>query len=126
MVNRLSAHIFHNGDQTAIDSRKIQIFCHKKQRLRLRIILKKSNVKRRARRDFTFNLHDLRRQLDVNTATGMELKTPKQKRLNNLHSPVLHVRPEKNKLSFLQQSRIFIILMCKLENNICIVDVTPC
>ena len=61
MVNRLSAHVFHNGDQTTIDSRKIQIFCHKKQRLRLRIILKKSNVKKRARRDFTFDLHDLRR-----------------------------------------------------------------
>ena len=41
----------------------------------------------------------------------MEIKTPKQKQLNNLHSPVLHVRHEKNKLSFLQQSRIFIILL---------------
>ena len=50
-------------------------------------------------------------QLDVDTATEMEIKTPKQKQLNNLHSPVLHVRHEKNKLSFLQQSRIFIILL---------------
>ena len=65
-------------------------------------------------------------QLDVNTATGLEIKAPKQRQLNNLHSPVLHLRPEKNKLSFLQQCRIFIILPCKLDNNICIVDVTPC
>ena len=65
--------------------------------------------------------------LDVNTATGMEIKTPKQRQLNNLQSPVLHVRPEKNKLSFLEQSQIFIIIiMCTLDNNICIVDVTPC
>ena len=47
----------------------------------------------------------------------MEIKTPKQRQLNNLQSPVLHVRPEKNKLSFLQQSRIFIILPCKLDTK---------
>ena len=55
----------------------------------------------------------------------MEIKTPKRRQPNNLQSPVL--RPEKSKPSFLQQSQIFIIIiMCTLDNNICIVDVTPC
>ena len=67
----------------------------KKQRLRLRIILEKLASWRSVFDGILLSIFmTCEEYLDVNTATEMEIKTPRRRQLNNLQSPVL--RPEKS------------------------------